>query len=183
MTTVEGSLIVLRPLGRRDVDAMFDLRVRNRAFFAPYEPAATDNDFTRDAVRGQIERGNDEDRSGASYSFGIFDRSDGALAGRVRLSNVFRGVWQNANLGYYVDQARNGRGLATEAVRLACGFAFTRAELHRVQAGVMTDNLRSIRVLEKAGLRREGLALRYLLINGAWRDHVLYAMTAEEWTT
>lgn len=181
MTTLHGDVALLRPLERRDADQMFDLRVRNRRFFAPFEPVATDADFTRPAVLAAIERGIDEDRSGVSYSFGIFDRADGQLAGRIRLTNVFRGVWQNANIGYYVDRQRNGRGLATEAVRLVCGFAFTQADLHRVQAGVMTDNVRSIRVLEKAGLRREGLALRYLLIDGAWRDHFIYAMTAEEY--
>ena len=182
MSGPEGSLVMLRRLSREHVEATHALRLRNRAFFAPYEPAAADGDFTLEAVRGQVDRAIDEDRAGVSFSFGIFDRSDGALCGRIRLSNVFRAVWQNANIGYYIDQERNGRGFATEAVRLVCGFAFTNAGLHRVQAGVMTDNARSIRVLDKAGLRCEGLALRYLLINNEWRDHFIYAMTAEEWS-
>lgn len=177
---IDGESIVLRPLTPDDTDEFLSLRVRNRTFFEPYEPQTTDVDFTRASIRRQLETAMEEDRAGASYSFGIFDRTDGAMAGRIRLSNVFRGVWRNANVGYYVDQERGGRGIATEALRLVCRFAITDAELHRVQAGVMPDNERSIRVLEKAGLRREGLALRYLLINGAWRDHYLYAITAEE---
>lgn len=177
---IEGETVVLRPLSVSDTDDFLALRVRNRAFFEPYEPLTVDADFTRAAARRAIETAVDEDRAGVSYSFGIYDRTDGALVGRIRLSNVFRGVWKNANVGYYVDEQRGGRGIATEALRLTCRFAFTEGDLHRVQAGVMTDNERSIRVLEKAGFRREGLALRYLMINGAWRDHYLYAITAEE---
>ncbi|HVL89978.1 MAG TPA: GNAT family protein [Actinomycetota bacterium] len=177
---IDGDAVFLRPLALDDAEEFRDLRVRNREFFRPYEPLMADSDFTPAAIRRQLEISLDEDRSGMSYSFGIFDRAGGAMAGRIRLSNVFRGVWKNANVGYYVDQDHGGRGFATEAVRLVCRFAFSDADLHRVQAGVMPENERSIRVLEKAGMRREGLALRYLLINGAWRDHYLYAITAEE---
>ncbi|HEX9696674.1 MAG TPA: GNAT family protein [Actinomycetota bacterium] len=177
---VDGDLVYLRQLTVADTDEFLALRTRNRAFFEPYEPLATDQDFTRAAVRRQLETAMDEDRSGVSYSFGIFERDGDAMAGRIRLSNIFRGVWQNANVGYYVDGERGDRGYGTEALRLVCRFAFTKADLHRVQAGVMTDNERSIRVLEKAGFRREGLALRYLRINGEWRDHYLYAITADE---
>lgn len=177
---VDGELVYLRPMTVDDTNEFHTLRVRNREFLQPYEPLMADADFTRPSVRRQIQISLDEDRAGLSYSFGIFDRDDDAMVGRIRLSNVFRGVWKNANVGYYIDRDRGGRGFATEAVRLVCRFAFTEADLHRVQAGVMIDNERSIRVLEKAGLRREGLALRYLQINGAWRDHYLYAITAEE---
>lgn len=68
----------------------------------------------------------------------------------------------------------------TEAVKLAVRFAFDEAGLHRVQAGVMPHNVRSIRVLEKAGFRNEGLSKRYLNINGVWKDHLIFARTSEE---
>jgi len=92
-----------------------------------------------------------------------------------------RAAWQNCTIGYFVDQSRNGRGYATEAVGLASGFAFGEGGLHRVQAAVMPRNAASIRVVEKNGYRFEGLARRYLQINGLWEDHNIYAMTAEEW--
>ena len=83
-------------------------------------------------------------------------------------------------MGYFLDQARGGRGLASEAVALALRFAFGPARLHRVQAAVMPHNVRSARVLEKNGFRREGFAPRYLRLDGAWQDHDLFAITAEE---
>ncbi|MDX6512499.1 MAG: [ribosomal protein S5]-alanine N-acetyltransferase, partial [Gaiellaceae bacterium] len=103
------------------------------------------------------------------------------LVGFVHLSGLARGPAQTAFLGYWIAQAANGRGYATEGVRLVVGYAFDRLRLHRVQAGVMPRNAGSLRVLEKVGFRREGLALRYLQINDVWEDHVILAVTAEEW--
>jgi [ribosomal protein S5]-alanine N-acetyltransferase len=103
------------------------------------------------------------------------------LIGRIALSNVVRGAWQNATLGYFLDQTHNGKGYTSLAVSLVLKFAFTTAELHRVQAGVMPRNLPSIRVLEKNGFRQEGLSLRYLQINGNWEDHLMFAQTREEY--
>ncbi len=100
--------------------------------------------------------------------------------GRLTLSQVFRKAFRNCYLGYWVGREHNGRGYATEAVRLSVDYAFGELGLHRVQANVMTKNRRSARVLEKAGFRKEGLALRYLCIAGAWEDHDTYALTAEE---
>ena len=107
--------------------------------------------------------------------------TDDHLIGRIALSNVVRGPWQNATMGYWVDQAANGRGHATSAVLLLCAFAFDHARLHRVQPAIMPRNARSRRVVEKAGFRREGTALRYLKIAGVWEDHDIFALTREDW--
>lgn len=116
--------------------------------------------------------------AGLAYAFCI--RAGGAIVGRMTLSQVFRRAFQNCYLGYFVGEEHNGRGHATAAVRLAVGYAFGELGLHRVQANVMTSNPRSARVLEKAGFRREGLALRYLEIAGRWEDHDMYAVTVED---
>jgi [ribosomal protein S5]-alanine N-acetyltransferase len=92
-----------------------------------------------------------------------------------------RGPWQNATLGYWVDEHAGGRGHATRAVRLALRYAFEEVGLHRVQPAIIPRNIRSLRVAEKVGFRREGRALRYLKINGTWEDHEIYALTAEDW--
>jgi ribosomal-protein-alanine N-acetyltransferase len=106
---------------------------------------------------------------------------DSTIIGRVALGGVLRGAFQNAYLGYWIDVEHQGRGLMTETLRAATSFAFASAGLHRVQAAVMPRNAASQRVLEKAGYRREGIALRYLCIAGQWEDHLIFAMTAEEW--
>ena len=89
--------------------------------------------------------------------------------------------FSNAYLGYFVSERHNGHGYATTAVRQAVDFAFEELGLHRVQAAVVPRNAGSIRVLEKAAFREEGLALRYLQIAGVWEDHRVYAVTVEEW--
>ena len=176
---VAGERCSVRDLHPDDADEMLTLRVRNREFFRPFEPTLTDDHFTRAVQLDMIRHGNrawDDDRE---YTFGVA-LPTGELVGRVRLSVVVRGPWQNANIGYYVDGEQNGRGICTEAVGLVTGFAFRRLGLHRVQAAVMPRNAASIRVLEKNGFRREGLAPHYLRINGEWEDHLIFARTAED---
>jgi len=115
-------------------------------------------------------------------AFAIVAADEGErIIGRVALANVVRGPWQNATLGYWIAQDALGRGHATRAVRLALRFAFEHAGLHRVQPAIMPRNARSRRVVEKVGFRREGCAVRYLKIAGVWEDHVIYAMTREDW--
>jgi ribosomal-protein-alanine N-acetyltransferase len=177
----EPGAVYIRPLRLEDSAALLDLRVRNRILFQPFEPVQDERHFTLEGQRREIAVCADDAAGDRRYAFGIFRFGDDVLVGRVALSNVSRGAWQNATVGYYVDGRWQGRGYATEAVLLTLAFAFEEAGLHRVQAGVIPGNGASARVLEKAGFRREGHAPRYLEINGAWRDHDLFAITIEEW--
>jgi len=172
-------VIGLRPLGLGDAAALLEIRTRSRAFLEPWEPAREERFYTLAAQRESVAAALRERDAGRLLPFAIVE--DGEVAGAVNLSGIVRGVFENAYLGYWVDEARGGRGVATEAVRLAVGHAFGAAGLHRVQAAVIPRNAASIRVLEKAGFREEGLALRYLRIAGVWEDHRLYALTREEW--
>ena len=171
--------ITLRPFAMNDAEVLLGLRIKNRAFFTPFEPRRPMNAFTLSAQREQIASDEECFAAGTRYAFAIWTYD--ALVGRVSLDNIARGAWQNATLGYYVDRDYNGRGIATQAVRGAVEYAFTEGRLHRVQAGAMPRNAASIRVLEKAGFRFEGLSLRYVQINGTWEDHNMYAITTEEW--
>jgi ribosomal-protein-alanine N-acetyltransferase len=168
----------LTPLVAGDADELLAVMLRNRAFLEPYEPARAESDFTPAGVRTSIADLAAARVAGSAYPFCI--RAGGAIVGRLTLSQVFRRAFQNCYLGYFVAEEHNGRGYATDAVRQAVDYAFGRLRLHRVQANVMTKNPRSARVLEKAGFRREGLALRYLQIAGRWEDHDLYAITVED---
>jgi ribosomal-protein-alanine N-acetyltransferase len=167
----------LRTLGPDDAMDMLALRVRNRDHFLSGEPVREDEFFTPAAQRAALEAAAAEREAGTRVLFGIFE--DGELAGYVALSQIFRGAFQNAYLGYAVDLDRGGRGLATAAVGAAVEHAWS-IGLHRVQANVMPENAASKRVLEKNGFRREGLAERYLHIGGRWADHEMYALTVEE---
>lgn len=157
---------------------MLEVLVRNRAFLEPYEPLRPDSDFTLEGVHRSIAEVVGARAVGAAYPFCI--RVEDRIVGRLSLTQVFRKAFQNCYLGYFVGEEHNGRGYATEAVRLAIDYAFDDLRLHRVQANVMTKNPRSARVLEKAGFRREGMALNYLQIAGRWEDHDLFAITTED---
>jgi [ribosomal protein S5]-alanine N-acetyltransferase len=174
---VAAALITLRPLEAADAPAMLELRLRNRSFFEPWEPLRDEAWFTLAAQEADIGGALESARADRRYSFGIFAPE---LVGRVALSEVVRGVFHSVFLGYFVDEAVNGRGYATEAVQQAVRFGFEEVDLHRVQAAVMPRNIASVRVLEKAGFRDEGYARRYLYINGVWEDHRIFAITREE---
>lgn len=178
-----GRRVVLRPLVAADFDAWREVRLRARNWLLKWEPRplAGQPDATEDrrvfAARcGARER---ERQLGTGYGFGIFVGS--RFVGEINLSSVQRGPFQNAYLGYWIDEAAAGRSYTPESVVVICRFAFEELRLHRVQAAIIPRNAASHRVVEKVGLRTEGTAVRYLEINGVWEDHVRYAITSEEW--
>jgi [ribosomal protein S5]-alanine N-acetyltransferase len=177
---VDGDRVAIRAFTLDDVPELVDLRARNRDFNTPFEPRRSDGFYTAAGQRAEVLRDRDEWAADRMYAFGIVEQATGRLRGRVALANIVRGAWDNATTGYFVDQEVNGRGYATEAVALVLQFAFGPARLHRVQAAVMPHNERSARVLRRNGFRLEGFAPRYLRLAGGWRDHDLYAITAEE---
>ena len=116
---------------------------------------------------------------GSGYGFGIF--VDGWFAGEINITSIHRGPFQSAYVGYWIDERQAGKGYIPEAVVLVCQFAFEQLQLHRLQIAIIPRNTASRRVVDKLALRQEGVAERYLEINGEWEDHVRYAMTVEEW--
>lgn len=169
----------IRPLTLGDVDALLDLRIRNREVFTRFEPQREDpNDgFTRASLEAMVVANEQAWRADHTYAFGIF--YEHKLVGRVSLTNIVRAAWLSCTIGYYIDDTMSGRNLGTDGVKLGVRFAFEQANLHRVQAAVMPRNKASIRVCEKAGFALEGLARYYLQINGVWEDHQIYSITRE----
>jgi [ribosomal protein S5]-alanine N-acetyltransferase len=176
----EGSRVYIRLLEISDASALHQLRRRNREFLAPWEPRPPHEEDSVEVQRAQLRFASDSATNDRGYHFGIFLPDSDDLVGTITLSNVARGAWHNATLGYFVDERHNGRGFATEAIRLVVQLAFEELGLHRIQAGVMPRNPASMRALEKAGFRREGVSLNYLRINDVWEDHVMFAITVED---
>ena len=117
-------------------------------------------------------------RGGASLPFAL--RYQGRLAGQVTVDNVVRGALRSGHLGYWLDRAVAGRGVASLAVALVCDHAFGPVGLHRLQADIRPENRPSRRLVERLGFRQEALFRSYLDIDGAWRDHLGYALLAED---
>ena len=178
-----GRRVVLRPLVSSDFPSWREVRRRNVDWLTKWEPRPPEgypNDTAdRPAFAARCGAREREWQLGTGYGFGIF--VNGELAGEINLSGVQRGPFQNAYVGYWIDQAKAGQGYVPEAFVVAARFAFEDLGLHRLQVAIIPRNRASRRVAEKLGLREEGVALRYLAINGAWEDHIRYAITAEEW--
>lgn len=183
MSTLVGRRIVLRPLTPADFPQWQEVRRRNDGWLTPWEPARTpgmpDVIESADAFAMRCSARERERQLGTGYGFGVF--VGGYLAGEINLSSVQRGPFQSAYVGYWIDQARAGNSYTSEALVLVVRYAFEQLHLHRVQVSIIPRNHRSRRVVEKLKLRDEGIALRYLEINGVWEDHVRYAVTYEEW--
>jgi len=177
-----GQRVRLVTLVESDYEAWYEVRDRCRDWLVPWEPRSKGAPFAPEdaasfAARcGMRER---ERQLGSGFGFGIF--FDGRFTGEVTLSSIQRGPFQNGSIGYWVDQAAAGQGLIPEAVVVVLKFAFETLRLHRVEVAIIPRNRPSRRVVEKLGMRAEGVALGFLEINGEWEDHVRYAMTAEEW--
>ena len=105
---------------------------------------------------------------------------DDAIVGGVTLANVRRGIVQAGTIGYWIGQPFAGKGYMTSALRVLLPTLFGELNLHRVEAACIPSNLASVKVLEKCGFAREGLARRYLCINGVWQDHYLYGLLDED---
>jgi ribosomal-protein-alanine N-acetyltransferase len=183
MLRLFGRRVLLRPLVAADFPQWSEVRVRNERWLLPWEPqripGQPDPTRDREAFAVRCSARERERQLGTGYGFGIF--VDGAFAGEINLNSVQRGPFQNAYVGYWIDQARAGQGYMPESVVVVTRFAFEDLRLHRLQISIIPRNTRSRRVMEKLGYRDEGVALRYLEINGVWEDHVRYAITAEEW--
>jgi len=183
-TRLETARLVLRPARSSDVSRVRRALRQNATHLRPWSaaPAAGEDPASLTSVSRTILRERGEWTAGQGFALLVFAREDeDVVVGRVAFGGVHRGAFQNAYLGYWIDAQHQSRGLMTEAVSAATSFAFENARLHRVQAAVMPENRASQRVLEKAGYRQEGLARRYLRIAGEWDDHLLYAVTVEEW--
>lgn len=183
MNPLFGRRIVLRALVEGDFTAWRRVRRRNADWLLPWEPqrlpGQPDSSTDRDAFRIRCSARERERQLGTGYGLGIF--VEGRLAGEINLNAVQRGPFQNAYVGYWIAEDQAGEGYVPEALVVLLRFAFEDLNLHRVQVAIIPRNRASHRVVEKLGLRSEGVAERYLEINGVWEDHVRYAMTAEEW--
>ena len=156
------------------------LRGQSRSHLEPWEPQWADDELTKSAFKMRLRHYERELREQAGYAFFVCRSADEQLIGGLTLTNVRRGVTQSCAIGYWVGQPYAGRGYMTRAVWAVAGFAFDGLRLHRVEAACLPSNAASIRVLEKAGFQREGLARRYLKINGAWQDHLLFARLSDD---
>jgi len=177
---LKGEGIYLRYPRVADYAEWSSLRHDSREFLAPWEPVWASDELTKGAFRRRLKRYQRETRSDTAYAFFVFKEEDDSLIGGCTLSNVRRGVAQGCSMGYWIGERFARQGHMFAAVKAIVPFIFGTLGLHRIEAACLATNEPSKNLLIKAGFRQEGIARRYLLINGEWQDHVLFALLAED---
>ncbi len=178
LPVISGRRVYLRVPQMRDFSDWRDLREASRAFLTPWEPIWPADDLTKPAFRRRLRRYARDIVNDEAYPLLVFRTADHSLLGGVTLSYVRRGICQSASLGYWMGASHAGQGLMSDALRALLPVAHDSLGLHRIEAACMTNNEPSLRLLESVGFQCEGIARKYLCINGEWQDHFLHARLA-----
>jgi [ribosomal protein S5]-alanine N-acetyltransferase len=164
--------VLLRPLNSGDAPALLDAYVRNREHLRPFDPERPDSFWTLDGQRRRLDSLIQQQEEGTLLACAM--QRDDLVVGCATLNTIVFGPLCSADLGYWVDVAEVGRGLASAAVGALCRIADRELGLHRIQASTNPANVASQRVLTKNGFEQFGTARKYLYINGRWQDSHLF---------
>jgi [ribosomal protein S5]-alanine N-acetyltransferase len=173
--------VSLRPVRVKDAAVWRDTRVRNAVWLRPWEPTNPETPLYRSSLGPYVAMARTmrrEGRQGLTIPWVV--TYGGRFVGQLTVGSIVWGSARSAQVGYWVDEAYAGRGITPTALAMAMDHCFFVVGLHRVEATIRPENHASRRVVEKLGFREEGLRKRSLHIDGAWRDHLSYAITAEE---
>ncbi|MGW1365203.1 GNAT family N-acetyltransferase [Streptomyces chartreusis] len=173
---LQGPRVALRHVLREDYEELTAL-VHDSAEMLQRWLGAREQ--TEEAFSSYLERFDQPTHEG----FVICLRSTGAIVGGVNINNIIRGALQSGTVGYTAYASTAGHGYMTEGLRLLLEYAFGKLELHRLEANIQPDNAPSRNLAKRLGFQREGYSVAFQFINGAWRDHERWALTAEATTT
>jgi ribosomal-protein-alanine N-acetyltransferase len=173
--------LTLRPPRRRDAREWSRVRIANEGWLSKWESTSSQTWMQRNSVaeyHRMLSRMRAAARAGVMLPFAM--SYGNGLVGHITVSNLVRGSLRSCSVGYWVDSRIAGRGLTPTAVALVIDHCLGPVRLHRVEINIRPENTASLRVVEKLGLRQEGLLERLLDIDGQWRDHLSFAITSEE---
>lgn len=173
-----GRLIIV-PLREDSALQVLDFYKRNQGFFAPWTPEREEDFYTLERQRERLAFEAREMENGTRIKFWFLRRDNGKLIGFVDFWDIIRGALQSCTLGYCLDHEENGNGYMSEALHVAIRHVLDEERLHRIEANIMPRNRRSLRLARRLGFKREGMARRYLKINGKWENHVRMTLLNE----
>ncbi len=174
--------LVVRLAHERDAWRLAEYYAENRDFLKPWEPVRDASHCYPSGWQARLSVINDMHKQGAAYYFLLLDPNENEVCGVANFSNVLRGSFHACYLGYSLGEKWQGQGMMYEALQPALRYMQRQQHMHRIMANYMPHNQRSGNLLTRLGFEREGYAKKYLLIDGTWQDHVLTALTNEQWT-
>lgn len=185
VTLIEPDLlsapVTLRPVRVSDARPWREIRVRNATWLRPWEPSNPETPLTRSSIGpyvSMVRTMRREARQGMALPWVVTFGDE--FAGQLTVGSITWGSSRTGTVGYWIDEAFAGHGIIPTALAMATDHCFRVVGLHRLEASIRPENAASRRVVEKLGFREEGIRVRQLHINGQWRDHISYAITAEE---
>ena len=180
-TLYKTDRLILKTLDGTYASLVLDYVLRNKDFLEKWETEKNENYFTLDYQKMSLKRDLDNFKLEKSLKFWIFKKNNKKrIIGSISLDNIIRGPFQSCFLGYKLDKDELNKGYMTEAVEKIVEIAFNNYGLHRIEANIMPRNTASIRVVEKLGFYNEGLAKKYILLNGKWEDHIHMVLLNEK---
>lgn len=169
----ETERLLLKVIDGTYAELVLDYFLRNKAFLEEWEPVKSEESYTKEYHEKQLDKELINMESKGSLRVWIFKKEDESkIIGTIGFSNIVRGAFLSCYLGYKLDKDEINKGYMTEAIKKGVSIMFNDFNLHRIEGNIMPKNKRSLRVLEKSGFYNEGLAYKYLKINGKWEDHI-----------
>lgn len=169
----ETERLVLKVLDKTYAGLVLDYYLRNKVFLEEWEAAKSEEFYIKLQQEEQLYKELVNIENSNSFRLWIFKKDDDRkIIGSVAFNNIVRGAFLSCHLGYKLDKDEINNGYITEAIQKGIDIIFNQFGLHRIEANIMPKNIRSLRVVEKLGFYNEGLAYKYLKINGKWEDHM-----------
>ena len=174
---LQGAQVLVTLADEADARGLLEFHTRNAEHLRPWMPPIPADMFTISYWQRWVRAARQlylKDQA-VRLVMRLSSHADGPILGQINLSNIVRGAFQAAHVGYHVDAQVEGRGLMREGLECVIGWAFDDLRLHRIMANHIPGNDRSAGLLRRLGFEVEGYAKAYLFIDGAWQDHVLTA--------
>ncbi|MFZ7131390.1 MAG: GNAT family N-acetyltransferase [Eubacteriales bacterium] len=168
----ETERLILKIIDHTYLDLVLKYYLKNKLFLNEWEPTKDKDFFTTEFLIKQLKNDYIGFTNRSSIRFWIFTKKNNTMIGNLAFTNIIRGAFHSCYLGYKLDYNEVNKGYMTEALQKGIYIMFNQYMLHRIEANIMPKNKASLRVVEKLGFRNEGLAYRYLKINGQWEDHI-----------
>jgi len=169
----ETQRLLLKVLDKSSAELVVDYYLRNKLFLEEWESEKSEEFYTKQYQEEQLDNELSNIENKSSFSLWVFKKEDdNRIIGSIGFNNIVRGAFLSCHLGYKLDKDEINNGYMTEAIQKGIDIMFNEFGLHRIEANIMPKNKRSLIVVKKLGFYNEGLAFKYLKINGKWEDHI-----------